>query len=218
MIVGTHAITCARLWYNTRQKTNMPNNVFSITCPTTCAATTLGILPATYCQLSPKLSEIDLIIFQGTDAGPTDMAVAGDWSTKIDNTDATGAKMKYLVGSGTIGEPEEAIQTVARYQEVVTRRDYTIVFEVSELSDSATYDFLRAIQCGSLVPKFYYTSMGGFLYGKKVTAAADQGIAPDSMKVSFLKEKGKDAIDKAVLTIKFSGATDPDRVTNPLTI
>jgi hypothetical protein len=196
----------------------MPNNVFSITCPVDCAAATLGVLPASYCQLGARLAEIDTIILQGTDAGPTDMSVALDWAAKIDNTDATGAKMKFLVGSGTIGEPEEAIVTVARFQELVVRRDYSLVFEVSELSDSATYDFLRRIQCGSITPKFYYTSIGGFLYGKKVASGADTGIAPDSIKVSFLKEKGKDAVDKALLTIKFSGTTDPDRVANPLTI
>lgn len=192
-------------------------NTFAITCPTDCTTgLTLPILPGTYCQLTPKRSEIDQLIFKGADAGPADMSSALNWASLIDNTDNTGDLMKYLVGKGSVAASEDTIITVARDQEVVTDRVYTLTYEVYELSDAATYAFLRTLQCGSLKPNIYYGRKGGFLYGKQGTT--DDGIVVNSINVSMPKEAGKEAIDKAIITIKWSATTDPDRVVNPLTI
>lgn len=192
-------------------------NTFAISCPTDCTTgLTLPILPETYCQLTPKRSEIDQLIFKGADAGPADMAVGANWTAMLDNTDATGDLMKYLIGKCSIAASEDTIVTVARDQEVVTDRVYTLTYEVTELSDTATYAFLRTLQCGSLKPNIYYGRKGAFLYGKVGTT--DDGIAINSINVAMPKEAGKEAIDKAILTIKWSATTDPDRVVNPLTI
>lgn len=157
-----------------------------------------------------------MLIFKGADAGPADMATGSNWTGLIDNTDSTGDLMKYLVGKGSVTTPEDTIITVARDQEVITDRVYTLNFETTELSDTATYDFLRTLQCGSLKPNIYYASIGGFLYGKKGTT--DDGIVINSIAVSMPKEVGKEAVDKATLVIKWSSTTDPDRVVNPLTL
>lgn len=192
-------------------------NTFAISCPTDCTTgLTMPILPATYCQLTPKRSEIDQLIFKGADAGPADMSSALNWATLIDNTDATGDLMKYLIGKGSVAAPEDTIVTVARDQEVISDRVYTLTYEVTELSDTATYAFLRTLQCGSLKPNIYYGRKGGFLYGKNGTT--DDGIEINSISVAMPKEVGKEAIDKAIITIKWSATTDPDRVVNPLTI
>ena len=177
---------------------------------------TLPILPETYCQLTAKRSEIDQLIFKGADAGPADMSSALNWATLIDNTDATGDLMKYLIGKGSVAASEDTILTVARDQEIVTDRVYTLTYEITELSDTATYAFLRTLQCGSLKPNIYYGRKGGFLYGKVGTT--DDGIEVNSINVSMPKELGKEAVDKAIITIKWSAMTDPDRVVNPLTI
>lgn len=192
-------------------------NTFAISCPTDCTTgLTLPILPETYCQLTPKRSEIDLLVFKGADAGPADMSSGSNWTGLIDNTDATGDLMKYLIGKGSVAAPETTITTVARDQEVVTDNVYTLTYEVYELSDTATYAFLRTLQCGSLKPNIYYGRKGGFLYGKQGTT--DDGIEINSITVAMPKEAGKEAIDKAILTIKWSATTDPDRVVNPLTL
>lgn len=192
-------------------------NTFSITCPTDCTTgLTLPILPETYCQLTAKRSEIDQLIFKGADAGPADMSSAPNWAPLIDNTDATGALMKYLIGKGSVAASEDTILTVARDQEIVTDRVYTLTYEITELSDTATYAFLRTLQCGSVKPNIYYGRKGAFLYGKVGTT--DDGIEVNSINVSMPKELGKEAVDKAIITIKWSAMTDPDRVVNPLTI
>lgn len=192
-------------------------NTFAITCPTDCTTgLTLPVLPETYCQLTPKRSEIDLLIFKGADAGPADMSNGSNWASLIDNTDATGDLMKYLVVKGSVAAAETTVTTVARDQEVITEKAYTLSAELYELSDTATYAFLRTLQCGSLKPNIYYGRKGGFLYGKVGTT--DDGIAIDSITVDMPKEAGKEAIDKAILTIKWSSRTDPDRVVNPLTL
>lgn len=191
-------------------------NTFAISCPANCAAATLGVLPETYCQLTPKQAEIDAVLFQGTGDGPADMSVGANWDTLIDNTDATGVAFKYLIGSGTITESEPLITPVARFAEFVSSRLFTLVFTVTELSDTATYDYLRKLQCGSIVPKIFYTSNGGFIYGK--TGTPDEGIQLNDITVSMPKDAGREAVDRAVITMRWYALTDPDRAINPLSL
>lgn len=193
-------------------------NTFGITCPANCAAATLGALPEDYCQLTPKQSEIDVVIFEGTDGGPASMASGTDWTALLDNTDATGTAAKFLIGSGTIAESEPLVTPVARFAEYVTSRLYTLVFTVFELSDTATYDFLRKLQCGSIVPKIYYQSNGGFIYGKINAATDDEGIQLNDITVSMPKDAGREATDRAVITMRWYALTDPDRAVSPLAL
>lgn len=197
----------------------MALNIFTITCPGACeAAGTLGVLPETICQLAPKLSEIDLLLFQGTDAGPTDASSASDWTGLVDNTDNTGANFKYLIGSGQITRPEATTQTVARGQVLTTKQTYTLEFEVYEFSEASVYDFIRTLQCGALKPKFMYADRGGFLYFKKKASAPDEGIVPTSVQAYFDRPRGDGSIAKAVIEIKYEALVDPDRAVNPLTL
>ena len=195
-------------------------NTFSIVCPAECEdALILPALPATLCQLAPKLSEIDALIFQGADDGPVAMGTGANWTGLIDNTDTTGDKMKYLIGVGSIAEPEETVATVARGKEIVTRKARTLVFTGYELTDPLIYDFVRTLECGSSTNKFFFTDRGGFLYGKtQPTTTPDEGITPDSIKANIVWDAGNESILKYVITIKFSAQTSPDRVTNPLVL
>lgn len=194
-------------------------NVFQISCPTDCAtALTMPALPEDMCQKAQVDAEIDMLLFQGSADGPTDASSAVAWTSgMIDNTDTTGTDFHYLIGSGTIAAAEATIQTGARGAESVIRRTYTLVFDVFDISEPETYDFLRTLECGSTLPRLMYTSRGGWLYCKVgASTATDNGITIKSLQVDFIKEK--DAGDKATLTIKWDAKTNPDRVTNPLTL
>lgn len=196
------------------------DNIFSIVDPATCDADalTLPALPEELCQLTAKRAEIDLLIFKGTAAGPTSMASGSDWTGKIDNTDATGAAMKYLIGRGSVADPEDTIFAAARDKEIVTDRVFTLLFEVTDISEAEVYDYLRTLQTGVYLPNIYYQSLGGFLYGKVNTGGTDDGIKIKSCKVRFPKETGKEATDRAFIEIKFSALVDPDRVVSPLSL
>lgn len=195
-------------------------NIFEITAPETCdpASLDLPVLPEELCQLSAKRAEIDVIIFQGTAAGPADMASSANWTGLIDNTDATGAKMKFLVGRGSKADPEDTVFVAARDKEIVTDRVHTITFEVTDVSEQEVYDFIRTLQTGVYTPKFFYQSLGGYLYGKKSSSGADEGITPTKVTARFPKETGKEATDRAFIEIKFSALVDPDRVVSPLAL
>lgn len=201
----------------------MANNVFSISCPTSCgAATDRPALPEDMCQTTLKQSEIYLLLIQGTAAGPTDASSGSAWTTPsalIDNTDTTGAKFHYLIGRGSLGTAAETIQTGARNAESVTSREFTLTFTVFDIADPLVYDYCRDLQCGSKKPRIMYASEGGWLYCKVgASTAADNGIQTKSVTVSFPKDEGKEAVDRAVITMKWDALTDPDRVVNPLTL
>jgi hypothetical protein len=198
----------------------MANNIFSITCPDNCSTATISVLPADVsCQLGTSQSEVDMVIFQeDTVTGPTDMSAAADWATLINNTDATGTKMKYLIGSGSVAEPEDTVVTVARGQEILTSRTYTMTFTVFDISTQQVYDFCRKIQCGGVKPKIFFTDLDNLLYGKVVSTGPDSGIELSSIKVSMPKDAGKEGLNKAVFVFKWLAKTDPDRVANPLTL
>lgn len=199
-------------------------NIFSITCPTTCEdAGTLGVLPEDICLLPPTRSEIFLLLMQGTGDGPTDMSDATKWVVSsvplINNTDDTGVKFKYLIGSGSIADPEPVTLVGARNIEYVVEYKYALVFNVFDLSDPLIYEYVRQLQCGALKPKFMYADEGGFLYGKvKPTTTPDEGITPETVTATLPKDGGKDGRNRAVITFKWTAKTDPDRVTNPLTL
>lgn len=193
-------------------------NIFSIVPAASCSTSILPALPATICQLAVALSEIDLIIFKGSAAGPTSMFTGADWASKIDNTEALGVKMKYLIGSGSLGEPEETVVQVSRHKEFVSKKVYPITFEVSELSDPETYDYLRTLETGSVLPNIYFKTMANNFYGKVNGSGTDDGIEIDSIKVALPLERGKEAYDKAIITIKFSASVSPDRGTYPLAL
>jgi len=194
------------------------SNIFSVICPTDCSVSIVPALPAQTDCIVPSRSEIDMIIFRGSAVGPTDMSMAADWVAKIDNTEALGAKMKYLIGIGTMAAPEDTTQTGPRDKEIIVSRLYTLVFTISNITSAVTYDFLRKLQCGNILPNIYYTDLGGFLYGQVAASGPDNGIEIASVSVAMPKDAGKEGHNKAILTFKWSSKVDPDRVINPLTI
>jgi hypothetical protein len=197
----------------------MADNIFAITCPANCESA--GTLPVIgdQCQLAPVKSEIYALLFMGTDAGPADAAVAGDWAGLIDNTDATGANIKYLIGSGTIAEAAKNTVTVAKQAVMTIDKTFTLVFTVTDLSQAETYDFCRQLECGALKPPFMYADLGGYLYYKKVASTGtDKGVTPLTVDASFTHEAGEQGILKCIITITWKARTNPDRCVFPLTL
>jgi hypothetical protein len=197
-----------------------------LSCPTDCSSGNLPAFQTSFCNAAPKSSEIYALIFEPTDAATlltpaslvADMAVAADWTGKIDNSVTDGTKYKYLMGKGSQGDPTDTEIDGVKNAVVVTDRTRTVTFRILDITSDATYDALRRMQCGDILPRFFILTKGGYIFGDKNVAAPDRGIVPDSVKVTFPRAEGKDAIDTAVLTIVYSGLTDPDRALNPLSI
>lgn len=127
----------------------------------------------------------------------------------IDNTDATDAKQKRFFVSGSMAEPEETTVTVNSFQDVVINRKYTLAVSLYNIP-SETYDFIRKVQCGSVKPLFYFTTMGGKIFGKST------GIIPSKVSCSLVLGQGTDAIETVNMVFEWYAITAPDRYDNPL--
>jgi hypothetical protein len=192
----------------------MPNDFIS--CPADCD--TEFVFPAipvdqscsTYEQ--PFSQVCDLVIQPTGAAAPFDFTTPATptvVSSEIDNTDATNAKSKHLVGEGGVAVPEKDIGEYPKRQTRITNRVYTLVLNIKNLSDSM-YEFLRGLQCGPTNFTFYYGTVGGRLFGP------DGGIEPSSIDVDLPLGEGRDDKEIGTITITWDADGDPDRGANPL--
>ena len=194
------------------------NNVPQIDCANVTCVSALGAAGTQVqdCPANITQAEVNSIIAQhptlGTAitnwpaTGQTGL-VAGD--IVIDNTDATSVALKQFFGVGSIAAPEESLITLNDGQETVLSRKYSLVFTMWDIN-SATYDWLRKVQCGSIKPKLYYTDRANYGYG------VDGGLTTTKWAVSFPKDTGDDAVNRAEITITWNAKNDPDRVVWPL--
>ena len=104
-----------------------------------------------------------------------------------------------------------------RKRDYVTDRVRTLTFEVY-VCDDQTYEFLRTLECGTILPCFYYETLGKCLFGDQVdnTDLTGIGIQAESIKVSFVYEQGRESVEKAIITLTWSSLISPRRITNPL--
>ena len=139
----------------------------------------------------------------------TPTAVSGG----IDNTEALNAKSKLLVGEGGIAVPEKITLDYPKLQQKVVERDYTLTFNIKNLS-AAQYSFLLKLQCGHVTGwTFYYASgMGAnqWLYG------VQGGIPLYFLDVDFPKGGGNTDRDIATVILRWKATGDPLRRANPL--
>ena len=127
---------------------------------------------------------------------------------EIDNASIDGTKSKKFSGIGGIAEPEEIIENYPKEKTKVTGRTYTLIYDVLNLTDDQYYT-LRQFQCGWTSFRFWYVSLGGFIYG------GTDGIEPKSVKATFPKDAADGAKDKCTITIVWEADGDPDRNHTP---
>lgn len=190
-------------------------NIFSVDCSSiSCPSGALGAADVMTqdCSSDIKRSEVNSIILfhptLGTDPTsnwPTPAAV--DFS--IDNADATDADQKQFFGRGSLGEPEAVTTVINDFREFTLTKEYTLTFTIFDIGGD-TYDYMRKLECGAVVPLLLFTTVGGEMYGNS------GGICPKSIQPSLILDEGNDAIKRWQLVIKWEAQTAPDAVTNPL--
>jgi hypothetical protein len=163
------------------------------------------------CPPAPLLAEIDTLLLMHPTLGapPADWTVTADWATAIDNADITDGKIKQLSVIGSIPAAERPEVTMPSQTIIYREGTYTATFQVRSLP-KGVYDYLQKLQCGRIKPKFWYTSLGGYMYG------TSNGIQSNSIQVNFIKEAGAEAYDSAEIVLQWKAETDPLRIDNPL--
>lgn len=190
-------------------------NIYSIDCDTiTCPDGALGAMNAIdqNCAGNVNQSEINSLIWWhptlGTD--PTTnwpSPLVGDFS--INNANATDVDQKRVFGQGDIPAPDNLKVTTNDFNSVSLNKTYTLNFDVYDIGNN-TYDYLRKIDCSKVKPKFLYTTVAGFMYGK------EGGIQAIDWDIAFINERGEGSVERCQITLKFKGKTAADRVASPL--
>lgn len=190
------------------------DNVFSIVCDTVeCATGNLGAIEEIdpNCPPEQTLSEINFLEWMHPTLGvaPTDWSLLLDWTTVIDNTDATDVKVKRMpvIGDKPVEERVDIQQTGGR----VTKGQGTYTLNITmPYVTPLLRDYLRKLQCNKMLPVIWYEDRGGNMYGQ------NDGIQTSTFEVSFPQDRGDDAYNRAELIIKWKAQTDPDRIESPL--
>jgi len=190
-------------------------NIFEVDCDDVlCPDGTLGALSTQTENCNDvNLSEVNSIILKHptlgdniTNWGPA--LAAGDFN--IDNADATDVAQKQIFVTGGVAEPEETEVTLNGFQTVTLNKTFTLSAEFYSDGSQLTYDYLRKLECNKVKPDFWFTTMGGKIFGK------DGGITPSKFSLSKVLEQGEESVEKWVMNIQWKALTSPDRYDNPL--
>lgn len=191
-------------------------NTFAITCPDDC--TTVPILPILdaeqNCAPVPKKSQVTDLWIKPNAATVTPFTGWTDGiytvtanQAGINNAATDNSAVKWLVVEGGVADPDEEVQEVAKFIDIVSERTWTLNLTIKNVSD-AHYDFARTLQCGNTDFTFWYGSTD-YVYGKAT------GIVPTKVTARLPKGEGRTDVDQIVIEIEFKGITDPDRKQNP---
>lgn len=198
----------------------MAINTIPNICPTTC---TDGVLfPATAADPTCSSfavfdSQIDGLYIRGKTAAPASAFsddpflwadIANSVPANIDNTLTDNTKAKFLMGEGGVAVPEKTTIEVHSLKNITTKRRYQLTYLIKDMSD-ANYDLCRAFQCGDTNIKFYYTDLGGKVYG------IDGGLEPVFVDCDMPKDAARGAINQATIIIEWEAKYDPERKDNP---
>ena len=177
---------------------------------TNCGRVLLPALPAQDCLIPPKLSQVCGVI-----VSPMGVALPADWTAKadvlgiIDNDVSDNSAAKYLPGVGEIEEPEEITPSIGKDERRLSRRLFTLSLDVPTGEDER-YEFLRDLQTGWRVFRFWFVTVGGRLLGGQT------GIAPHFVTVSFPYGGGDSDVERGVLRLEWFADGDPGRATMQL--
>ncbi len=131
------------------------------------------------------------------------------WALDIDNTDTTGVKIKTIVVEGGIAEPEDIITPLPKGKSKKTKSTYTLT-AVVKCIDEGLNNFFRRMQLGDTNFAFWYSSLGGYMYGDV------GGISPTSVRAFVVHKNDATAERTWNLVITYEACVDPIRVPNPL--
>jgi hypothetical protein len=190
-------------------------NQFGIDCSTIlCPDGILGAVGVMSQNCDPSLnqSEINSLLL----VHPTLGTLVTNWGAglvaldfDIDNADATDVKQKRIFGSGDMPNSEPLQVTTNDFNVNTLMRTYTLNFTVFDI-DSVTYDYFRKIQCSSVKPLIYFTTVA-----QKIKGSAT-GISPASFDVQTPLDRGEENVERIELTITWKSKTSPDSYDSPL--
>ncbi len=190
------------------------DNIFSVVCPTDCTSTWIGIEDLDpSCGAGLARSEVNFLYLMHPTlgVGPSDWTDASAWAAVIDNSDATGVKVKALPVVGNV--PAEERPDIPLSNGFIAKGEgtFTLTAKIQPLTPDL-YDFLRAFQCpGTPPPKFWFTDRGGNMFGKDV-----EGIQAKSITVNFILEEGDESYEYANIILTWDAQTFPDRIVSPI--
>lgn len=155
------------------------------------------------CVGAPNLSQVcGLLIVPDAATPPSDWESKAAWEAIVDND--TDGSARYLTGVGGVDTPDKTTVTVAKGYKIISIRDYQLVMEVYNLSNTQ-YEFLRSLQCNPTSYKFWIQNVSDHIWG------GTTGISPSFTDVDFPLGNGEDETERAVLTIDWRSKCDPDR-------
>lgn len=195
-------------------------------CPADCTDVQLPALPTDpYCVGVPGLSQVGSLIIVpcGVDDPFVDNSgtIELNVSSAINNTATDNSAPHQLVGRGGVDEHEALEYEGPLRQNLIWLRRYTLNFEVPIPSNSAgdtLYNYMQALQCGSIDFRFFYIDTENKLYGE-VNADSEGGIHPMMVNVQMPKGNGTDDLQVATISITWESTTgDPNRYASPIDI
>lgn len=191
----------------------MASNEFAIVCPI-CPDGVVGAVGVMSKDCDPELnqSEINSLIL----VHPTLGTLVTNWGPSldvldfdIDNSDANDVKQKRIFGQGDMPASESLTVTTNDFNVNTLKRTFTINFSVFDI-DSVTYDYFRKLQCSTVKPLFYFTTVAQKIKG------GEFAITPTSFDVQTPLERGEESVERIDLVITWKAKTSPDSYDSPL--
>ena len=173
-------------------------------CPDGCESE-LPVFNFSECAPEVYFGEIEKIYIANADQEPfDDWTDAGEWTTKISNTEDGG--IRELTVSADFPAPEYDVIDISARRKVMSTSTFTINISIDDLSDE-NYAAMRYTECNPTV-KLWYADKN-HLYGGNV------GITANIMLKEVI-ERGNKAMKTIQGTATWENKFSPDRISNPL--
>lgn len=190
-----------------------------VICPTNCAPSTLAALDVnqscyTGSDLYSAMITTIWMLSKKDNLGATNplpsALTAAAFTALIDNTDTTGAKIKYLSVEGSMGAPAETIKKFQK-KDIVTNRRYSVELTTPQMSDN-TFNFIRKLECGGFDGYVWFGTEDHIFGGFNLTAGDTRIIELESLKGGFDFPTGDDTYQTGKITAVFDSLTLPARI------
>lgn len=128
---------------------------------------TTEVLPETdfnFCAPEIDLSEIQRVFIAKVGAAPfDDWTQAGEWNTRMSETDTTIDAIRPFTVIGDKPIPTKQVKDISGGRKRNTRKDHVVNFTVDDVSD-ANHAFLQAVENGKNF-RMWYETAGGKMFG-----------------------------------------------------
>ena len=191
----------------------MADNLFIPACD--CDGSAFSALPTQNinCPFDAFQSEIQGILLsdtsQPTPPTPADWNLEADWDAVIDNADATGAKIKYLLGIGNVTSGEPTVRIMPGFRNIFGETTYTLTFNLLDM-DPQIHTFLQNLENCPSMPRIWFITVDGIMFG------APTGIVTSSKRFPFVLNEGEDSYETNQLIFEWKAKTRPMRITSPI--